>query len=203
MKLNLYIEAHDKNQPEARFYDCYLQHLGFKESDYKINCIDGYTSIASYDNDMQQNTIKKEKNIIILDADDPTKNHGGVFEKQEYLKSKLNADYDVFVQPNNQDFGDFESLLVQIANPKHKEIMTCFDKFVACVESQEYSDTEKYNILGDKEKVYTYINAMPRSNSQQKKRPISKGDYLFDISEYWDLDSLQLDSLKSFLQNYK
>lgn len=58
----------------------------------------------------------------------------------------------IFLFPNNQDDGDLETLLLEIA--KHDEFLKCFERYLECLKSKEHHGPIK-NIR--KNMLYAYL----------------------------------------------
>ncbi|GAA8973685.1 hypothetical protein Taitung263_00840 [Helicobacter pylori] len=75
----------------------------------------------------------------------------------------------IFLFPNNQDDGDLETLLLEIAN--HKEFINCFESYLDCIKKQEHYKPIK-NIR--KNMLYAYLEAFGLEDLYTKKN-------IFDI----------------------
>ncbi|GAA9075846.1 hypothetical protein Taitung276_02400 [Helicobacter pylori] len=75
----------------------------------------------------------------------------------------------IFLFPNNQDDGDLETLLLEIAN--HKEFINCFESYLDCIKKQEHHKPIK-NIR--KNMLYAYLEAFGLEDLYTKKN-------IFDI----------------------
>ncbi|WP_121075376.1 DUF3226 domain-containing protein [Helicobacter pylori] len=92
---------------------------------------------------------KYDKTLIIFDAD---KNYES--NKKEILsktQQKITKEQ-IFLFPNNQDDGDLETLLLEIA--KHDEFLKCFEGYLECIKSKEHYRPIK-NIR--KNMLYAYL----------------------------------------------
>ncbi|GAA9474459.1 hypothetical protein HpHA294_02410 [Helicobacter pylori] len=95
---------------------------------------------------------KYDKTLIIFDADKDYESN-----KKEILKVVLKtkqtiSEEQIFLFPNNQDDGDLETLLLEIA--KHDEFLKCFEGYLECIKSKEYYKPIK-NIR--KNMLYAYL----------------------------------------------
>ncbi|GAA9064252.1 hypothetical protein Taitung257_00830 [Helicobacter pylori] len=70
----------------------------------------------------------------------------------------------IFLFPNNQDDGDLETLLLEIAN--HKEFINCFESYLDCIKKQEHYKPIK-NIR--KNMLYAYLEAFGLEDLYTKK----------------------------------
>lgn len=95
--------------------------------DFNIESSNGYTNLEKISPLLQQNHDAGIKNIIIFDADFES-NNGGVVNRKKYLEEVLKnieVDYKLFLLPNNEANGNFETLYEKIINKKHKNILKC------------------------------------------------------------------------------
>ncbi|GAA9502747.1 hypothetical protein UBN24_05750 [Helicobacter pylori] len=77
-----------------------------------------------------KNTIK---HLSFLDADkDYESNKKEILSKTQ---QKITEEQ-IFLFPNNQDDGDLETLLLEIA--KHDEFLKCFEEYLECIKSKEH-----------------------------------------------------------------
>lgn len=108
-----------------------------------------------------------------------------------------------FLFPNNQDDGDLEDLLLEIAN--HKEFINCFESYLDCIKKKEHYKPIK-NIR--KSKWYAYLEALGLENLYTKKNIFDtegkvKDQYKEDykkLKEVIDFNSSSLVPLKKFLE---
>jgi hypothetical protein len=80
----------------------------------------------------------------------------------------------------------------------HKVFFDCFDDYEKCIKGVKNAEgTPIYNSPNLKGKLHTYISAQ-KLNKKYRDR-LGAGDWLFDRSEYWNLDIVALQALKDFL----
>ncbi len=105
---------------------------------------------------------------IIFDADIKKENQesdAGFDNKLKHIREKFKEkgiDFpkeQIFLFPNNQDDGDLETLLLEIA--KHDEFLKCFEGYLECIKSKEHYKPIK-NIR--KSKWYAYLEALGLEN---------------------------------------
>lgn len=159
---------------------------------------------------------KYDKTLIIFDAD---KNYES--NKKEILKvvSKTKqtiSEEQIFLFPNNQDDGDLETLLLEIA--KHDEFLKCFEGYLECIKSKEYYKPIK-NIR--KNMLYAYLEVFELqkffqykwdTNNKKNEENIiidDKGkikekhkEEYEKLKEVIDFDSKSLIPLKNFLERF-
>ncbi len=105
---------------------------------------------------------KYDKTLIIFDADKDYESN-----KKEILSKTQQKiiEEQIFLFPNNQDDGDLETLLLEIA--KHDEFLKCFEGYLECIKSKEHYKPIK-NI--SKSKWYAYLEVFELQNFFKDKR---------------------------------
>ncbi len=150
---------------------------------------------------------------IIFDADIKKENQerdAGFDNKLKHIREKFKekgTDFpkeQIFLFPNNQDDGDLETLLLEIA--KHDEFLKCFEGYLECIKSKEHYKPIK-NIR--KSKWYAYLEALGLENltktnidvfdGKGKIRKEYKEEYE-KLKEVIDFKSKSLIPLKNFLE---
>ncbi|MGL2587154.1 DUF3226 domain-containing protein [Helicobacter pylori] len=95
---------------------------------------------------------KYDKTLIIFDADkDYESNKKEILKVVSKTKQTISEEQ-IFLFPNNQDDGDLETLLLEIA--KHTKFLKCFEGYLECIKSKEYYKPIK-NIR--KNMLYAYL----------------------------------------------
>ncbi len=111
---------------------------------------------------------------IIFDADIKEENQesdAGFDNKLKHIRKEFKekgTDFpkeQIFLFPNNQDDGDLETLLLEIA--KHDEFLKCFEGYLECIKSKEHYKPIK-NI--SKSKWYAYLEVFELQNFFKDKR---------------------------------
>ncbi|OOQ26101.1 hypothetical protein B0X57_08395, partial [Helicobacter pylori] len=108
------------------FLEVYLYFLeDIPIKNFKVRSTNGKDNLSSK---LLLETEKYDKTLIIFDAD---KNYES--NKKEILSKTQQkiTEEQIFLFPNNQDDGDLETLLLEIA--KHKEIIQCFKRYLKCI----------------------------------------------------------------------
>ncbi|GAA7217711.1 hypothetical protein HpCK26_00990 [Helicobacter pylori] len=202
------------------FLEVYLLYLYFQEKfpikNFKVQNVDGKGNLSKRLLEIE----KYDKTLIILDADKDYESN-----KKEILKivsktKQIISEEQIFLFPNNQDDGDLETLLLEIAN--HKEFINCFESYLDCIKKKEHYKPIK-NIR--KSKWYAYLEALGLEKFFQytwdtKKKNIKKkliiddkdGDgieikdqykeYYRKLKEVIDFNSSFLVPLKKFLERF-
>ncbi|SMA52367.1 hypothetical protein BCM300_00372 [Helicobacter pylori] len=78
---------------------------------------------------------KYDKTLIIFDADNYKSNKKEILTVVSKTKQTISEEQ-IFLFPNNQDDGDLEALLLEIA--KHDEFLKCFEGYLECIKSKEH-----------------------------------------------------------------
>ncbi len=137
------------------FLEIYLLYLYFQEKfpikNFKVQNVDGKDNLSKRLLEIE----KYDKTLIIFDADKDYESN-----KKEILKivsesKQTISEEQIFLFPNNQDDGDLETLLLEIA--KHKEFINCFEGYLDCIKKTEHCKPIK-NIR--KNKLYAYLEAL-------------------------------------------
>ncbi|GAA7258965.1 DUF3226 domain-containing protein [Helicobacter pylori] len=202
------------------FLGVYLFYLYFQEKfpikNFKVQNVDGKNNLSKRLLEIE----KYDKTLIIFDAD---KNYES--RKKDILKvvSKTKqtiSEEQIFLFPNNQDDGDLEDLLLEIAN--HKEFINCFESYLDCIKKKEHykpiKNTGKnmlyayLEVLG-LEKFFQYTWDTEKKNNEKKLiiddkdggeieiKDQYKKDYK-KLTEVIDFDSKSLNPLKNFLRQF-
>ncbi|WRB27679.1 hypothetical protein KVK01_01805 [Helicobacter pylori] len=150
---------------------------------------------------------------IIFDADIKKENQesdAGFDNKLKHIREKFKekgTDFpkeQIFLFPNNQDDGDLETLLLEIA--KHDEFLKCFEGYLECIKSKEhYKPIKKIR----KNMLYAYLEALGLENltkidifdSEGKIKEKHKEEYE-KLKEVIDFNSKSLIPLKNFLGQF-
>ncbi len=152
------------------------------------------------------------KTLIIFDADkDYESNKKEILSKTQ---QKITEEQ-IFLFPNNQDDGDLETLLLEIA--KHDEFLKCFEGYLECIKSKEHYKPIKnirknmlyaYLELFELEKFFQY-NWDINSKKQEKCLIDDKGkikekhkEEYEKLKEVIDFNSKSLIPLKDFLGQF-
>ncbi|PDX24675.1 DUF3226 domain-containing protein [Helicobacter pylori] len=150
---------------------------------------------------------------IIFDADIKKENQesdAGFDNKLKHIREKFKekgTDFpkeQIFLFPNNQDDGDLETLLSEIA--KYDEFLKYFEGYLECIKSKEhYKPIKKIR----KNMLYAYLEALGLENltkidifdSEGKIKEKHKEEYE-KLKEVIDFKSKSLNPLKNFLEQF-
>ncbi|EQL47931.1 DUF3226 domain-containing protein [Helicobacter pylori] len=150
---------------------------------------------------------------IIFDADkkESQESDAGFDNKLEHIREKFKEkgiDFpreQIFLFPNNQDDGDLEDLLLEIAN--HKEFINCFESYLDCIKKKEHYKPIK-NIR--KNKWYAYLEVLGLECLYTKKNIFdTEGKVKDQYEEGYEklkkaikFESELLNPLKNFLERF-
>lgn len=199
---NIFIEAKHEKTAECFFLKAVLNKF-FPEKEIKFFFMDGIGNLfkESILNQISQAQLNNDSVLVFADADIEVKGWG--YEKRhESIEAGMhNADivFPYFLYPNNHDNGDVEELMEATAlHDTHKVFFDCFEDYEKCIKGVKNAEgTSAYNSPNLKGKLHTYISAQ-QLNKKCRDR-LGAGDWLFDRSEYWNLDVVALQALKDFL----
>ncbi|EMG91293.1 hypothetical protein HMPREF1399_01602 [Helicobacter pylori GAM118Bi] len=115
---------------------------------------------------LTNNNPRYKQVCIIFDADIKEENQesdAGFDNKLKHIYEKFKEkgiDFlkeQIFLFPNNQDDGDLETLLLEIA--KHKEIIQCFKRYLKCIECKCIGIKEHHGPIKNirKNMLYAYL----------------------------------------------
>lgn len=172
--------------------------INLSNKEIKIIVGGGCTTLEKIKSTIQEHRDDGYKILIIQDADDETKNYGGLTKRLKYLdtiKTKLNVDFKTFLFPNNNDDGDLETLLLQIANTqKFTDSDSCYSKYIQCVSkisAQEFCD----ELRDRKAQVFNYF----RTYHGMKHAKEENREY---CATYWDFNHKALSAFQYFLTTH-
>lgn len=192
----IFLEAGKPATSEAVFIKTLIENLGYNISSNKVEFVNGYKNLVNVIPTIKARCEEGGKVVIIFDADS-LGNNGGYETRKKEIEEVLgenNAQAELFLFPNNEEDGDFETLLEHlIQKEKHAQMLDCYADYETCLGN----DYVHPNLKG---KNFTYISAMKMSSS--KRRKLGNGEWMFDNAEYWSLESDYLKPLKEFLQQH-
>lgn len=192
----IFLETGKPATSEAVFIKTLIENLGYNISSNKVEFVNGYKNLVNVIPTIKARCAEGGKVVIIFDADS-LGNNGGYETRKKEIEEVLeenNAQAELFLFPNNEEDGDFETLLKHlIQKEKHTQMLDCYADYETCLGN----DYVHPNLKG---KIFTYISAMKMSSS--KRRKLGNGEWMFDNAEYWSLESDYLKPLKEFLQQH-
>ncbi|MFP6103372.1 DUF3226 domain-containing protein [Helicobacter pylori] len=191
----------------------------FDQAHFDIIYVEGKDKLFSDEFCEKIENILKNKNqeyrqvCIIFDADIKKENQesdAGFNNKLKHICEKFKEkgiDFpreQIFLFPNNQDDGDLETLLSEIAN--YKEFINCFESYLDCIKKKEHYKPIK-NIR--KNKWYAYLEALGLENltkidifdNESKIKNKHEENYR-RLKEVIKFNSKSLIPLKNFLEQF-
>lgn len=148
---------------------------------------------------IQQARDSGGKTLIIFDADEAPA------ERAETLKQRIAA-YDpdpaIFLLPGPNATGELENLLLQLVQPQHQAVMTCYDEYEQCLQSLSIGGQPYYNTPSIKRRLYDYVNVMPLQGDQWERHHKKGGQKIFENPDLWDLDAPAIQPLRAFLAQH-
>ena len=181
-KLLIVVEGHtDKD-----FIELYAKHLGLELGEKDVQPTGGKDNIQSKAEWIKPALNKGKRVLIIFDADDDCE------KSREHIKEQLNElgvdskKCEIFLMPNDSDFGTLESLLEEIATKKC--ILKCFDNYVSCIKKVK---NENIRTPTKKSKVFAYLSSFGFKNGIKN---FQLNDDMFNLKHPY------LDKLKNFLK---
>ncbi|GAA7866095.1 DUF3226 domain-containing protein [Helicobacter pylori] len=131
------------------FLEVYLYFLeDIPIKNFKVQNIKGKDNLSKRLLEIEQYA----KTLIIFDADkDYESNKKEILKVVSKTKQTISEEQ-IFLFPNNQDDGDLETLLLEIA--KHDKFLKCFEGYLECIKSKEHYKPIK-NIR--KNMLYAYL----------------------------------------------
>ena len=199
----IYLETGSRKTSEYVFIRTLLKDvLNFDNSKYavEIECVGGKDNLPNVFNKMKDTTLSEDgTNLIIFDADSQAKaKDGGSIERKKYLRQLLTSNgvqAEIFLYPNYKDDGDVETLLERMMRKDlHDKFFDCYNDYETCL-GDDYVRPDL------KTRLFAYIRAQKELSSKQRKH-IGDGEWLFTDDNYWDMDSKDLEPLKTFLMKW-
>ncbi|GAA9843790.1 hypothetical protein VN0594_03930 [Helicobacter pylori] len=213
-KILIYTEG----KSDRNFLGWYLNFLKYKDH-FDMFDIEGKDKLISGEFLEKIDKILKNKHqtykqvCIIFDADKKESQEidAGFDNKLKHICKELKEkgiDFlreQIFLFPNNQDDGDLEDLLLEIA--KHKEFINCFESYLDCIKKKEHYKPIK-NMR--KNMLYAYLEALGLEDLYTKKNIFDiEGEVKNECKEKYeklkeviDFDSKSLVPLKNFLERF-
>ncbi|MCQ2941309.1 hypothetical protein JT057_01475 [Helicobacter pylori] len=200
------------------FLEVYLYFLeDIPIKNFKVKDVTGKDNLSKRLLEIEQ----YDKTLIIFDADKDYESN-----KKEILTVVLKtkqtiSEEQIFLFPNNQDNGDLETLLLEIA--EHKEIIQCFKRYLKCIECKCIGIKEHHGPIKNirKNMLYAYLEVFGlekffqyewdiNSKENQKKIIIDDEGKIKEkhqeeyekLKEVIDFNSNSLIPLKNFLGQF-
>ena len=141
-----------------------------------------------------ESSLLLENNYFIFDADqDLNEARKNIIQQINHIQiSGTPIKYEIFLLPNNKDLGELETLLFSIIRNQSdkEERLECLEKYWQCLPN--IPKKNDYDV-----RLYEFITSYNLNKDQ--KEEIKKKNYLFDREDIWDMESKELEPLKSYL----
>ena len=159
--INIYLESKNRSTPEYVFVNTLLHFMNIDPDQFTIVPINGKDNLRNSRNQFLQNTAEGGINLIVFDADSP-ENLGGYNRRKAEIQNTLlefGIDSEIFLFPDNNNDGDFESLLETVARGDiHEPFFGCFNDYELCL-------GDRYVHPNRKGKLHAYITSMHMSSA--------------------------------------
>ena len=201
----IFIEAKGYKTSEYHFIEAIIK-LFFPKKKVSFICMNGIGNLFNETNLNQINLAKEsdEQVIVLADADTIAKRQGYALRKAEIENGMAThaVSFPYFLYPNHQDDGDVETLMESAARRDlHAVFFDCFEDYEKCVSgTKDESGNPIYNVPDLKSKLNTYMRAQKLPRKLRDR--FGSGDWLFDNTDYWNLNAPSLLPLKEFLAKY-
>lgn len=187
-KIYIYVEG----KSDKEFVDCCLKHWGKLES-FEV-------SINANSNVIQENLLNKIKSykdndeqvLIIFDADKD------FIQTQERIIGEsqgLITAQEIFLFPNNQNKGELETLLLDIA--RNDKPCECFKCYIECLGDLKDNVFKKSAMFAYREATGAEKKIKGRNQEREKIEILQT-----EFERIFDFESCALRPLKQFIANY-
>ena len=169
----------------------------------------GWTKLAESEALFRQANDSGGLNLIVFDADFDEAKYpsGGQANRLAAIQSAVSG-FDlnpaVFLFPQPGEDGNLETLLLRLVQPAHQQVMDCYDGYEACLSRclDAQGQPVYYDTPSDKRRIYDYVNVLPLSPSERERHQEKGGQKIFENPAWWNLHSLAIQPLRSFLNQY-
>jgi len=188
-----------KNTREGQRVTTYLQ-VGGSNDEILISSIGGWHKLgADQAFSIQQAADSGGKTLVVFDADEAPA------QRAEVLKQAIAACEPapaIFLLPGSEQVGELEDLLLQLVQPQHQAVMTCYDGYEQCLQGLLSNEQLYYNTPSKKRRLYDYVNVMPLQGDQWERHHKKGGQKIFENMDIWDLNAPAIQPLRDFLNRY-
>jgi hypothetical protein len=185
-----------KNTREGQRVTTYLQIAGI-DDDILISSIGGWHKLgADQAFSIQQAADSGGKTLIVFDADEAPTERAQVLTRAIAAYEPAPA---IFLLPGFEQAGELEDLLLQLVQPQHRAVMTCYDGYEQCLQGLLTAGQPYYNTPSKKRRLYDYVNVMPLEGDQWERHHKKGGQKIFENTDIWDLGAPAIQPLRDFL----
>ena len=173
-----------EGENDKSFVEIFLKRMGL--SNFQVEVMGGGVSKLR----QAQIRIQRVRNrgmrvAVILDANSDVTDRRSEFEsKNRELDLRVER---LFLFPDDENPGDLESLLEEIAASRHKAIHDCFSTYIDCLKALP----ENYRLPDSKARIFAYCEALGNGPKE--------ADRDYGETDHWDMDAPALRPLKNFL----
>ena len=183
-------------------YISFIKNVTIEDIDKNIIQCKGRTNLWAKDEvktKLREAIDKGIKPLIIFDADtDVGQTKKEITNELDKIPNIQLKGYALFLFPNNQDEGDFETLLERIIPEENKSILECWKRYEECLQTFSSSSGRPITTPARKTKIYGYLEAL-LGDTKSEKQKIKEANREYNNKEHWDLNSSYLEPLKQFL----
>jgi|GEM_PF-3364511 len=188
-----------RNTREGQRVTTYLQVVSSND-DILISSIGGWHKLGSDQAfPIQQAADSGGKTLIVFDADEAPAQRAQVLRQAVAAYEPAPA---IFLLPGFEQAGELEDLLLQLVQPQHQAVMTCYDGYEWCLQGLLPNGQPYYNTPSKKRRLYDYVNVMPLQGDQWERHHRKGGQKIFENTAIWDLNALAIQPLRDFLDQY-
>jgi hypothetical protein len=219
MKVNVFVEGYEDQELVAALLIKLGKVVSWQESgkafssltttgsQIRINATEGWTKLTNGNlfPELQQSLQEGVLNLVIYDADRPGGQQGGhAYRKNTLLqiKSANQLSFELFLLPDNNQDGQLEDLLHNLIPIGNRQVTNCFSAYEACVRGLTAPNGQPYQLPVNKSRIFAYLEVLPLTPAEKQKMEKRRSAKLFDNPEYWDLDAVDVQPLRSFLDQH-
>lgn len=165
----------------------------------------GWTELDKSEVAFRQAQDSGGQNLVVFDADYDLANYpeGGQVKRAAAIRLAVSAfaqRFVVFLFPQPEQDGDLETLLLQLTQPAHQRVMTCYDAYELCLRQFVNADGQPcYDAPSKKRRIYDYVNVMPLQGKEWERHHEKGGQKIFENPDLWDLNAPAIQPLRDFL----
>ena len=180
-----------------------LQDLGLGGPHVKVKDIGGWSCLPMARNELAKTTNAGGINLIVFDADRPATGGGATARRAQIAAelTTLQLTATVFLLPDDQSDGTVEDLMLSMIPPGHRQVDDVLRRLRGVRRgARPPQPGESYAVGFAKTRTYAYVEAMPLTADQKKRRKSYRGTKFFDDATLWDLRVPRAHPLRTFLQ---
>ncbi|SDY40311.1 DUF3226 domain-containing protein [Hymenobacter psychrophilus] len=165
-----------------------------------ISSIGGWANLGKKQSvSIQQARDSGGKTLIVFDADEAPAQRAAILKEQIATDEPAPA---LFLFPSPNQPGELEDLLLQVVQPAHQAIMTCYDGYEQCLQQLVNNGQDYYNTPSKKRRIYDYVNVMPLEGAEWDRHHKKGGQKIFENPSLWNLNAPAIQPLRDFLNQH-